>query len=51
LKKVEDGLGKLSRLGLASENNGKWKTMELSEAIVHLDKQWDELFVPDRDLM
>jgi hypothetical protein len=48
---VEDGLGKLSRLGLASENNGKWKTMELSEAIVHLDKQWDELFVPDRDLM
>ena len=48
---VEDGLGKLSRLGLASENNGKWKAMELSDAIVHLDRRWDEQFVPDRDMM
>lgn len=48
---VEDGLGKLSRLGLASEVDGKWKVMHLSKAIVHLDKRWDELFVPDRDLM
>lgn len=48
---VEDGLGKLSRLGLASESNGKWKAMDLSSAIVHLDRRWDELFVPDRDMI
>jgi hypothetical protein len=48
---VEDGLGKLARLGLASESNGKWKAMDLSSAIVHLDRRWDELFVPGRDMM
>jgi hypothetical protein len=47
---VEDGLGKLKRLGLASEVGGKWKVMELQDAIVSLDKRWDELFVPDRDM-
>jgi hypothetical protein len=47
---VEDGLGKLKRLGLASEENGKWRVMELADAIVSLDKRWDEQFVPSRDM-
>jgi hypothetical protein len=48
---VDDGLAKLSRMKLAQEVDGKWHVKDLSEAIVHLDRMWDELFVPDRDMM
>jgi hypothetical protein len=47
---VDDGVAKLSRMGLASEKDGKWHVKDLSQAIVHLDRMWDELFVPDRDM-
>jgi hypothetical protein len=47
---VDDGLAKLSRMGLASEKDGRWHVVDLSQAIVHLDRMWDELFVPDRDM-
>ncbi len=47
---VDDGLAKLSRLGLASQDNGKWKVPPLKDAVVHLDNIWDNLFNPDVDL-
>jgi hypothetical protein len=47
---VEDGLAKLSRLQLAKEDKGKWSVLDLKEAIIHLDKRWDDLFVPETDL-
>jgi hypothetical protein len=47
---VDDGLAKLYRMGLASEKEGKWHVKDLKDAIIHLDRMWDELFVPDRDL-
>ena len=48
---VDDGLSKLSRMGLATEKDGKWHVKDLKEAIRHLDRMWDELFVPDRDMI
>jgi hypothetical protein len=47
---VDDGLAKLSRLGLAKEEGGKWKVPDLKDAIIHLDTMWDGLFVPETDL-
>ena len=47
---VSDGLAKLSRLGLAREEDGKWGVMDLKDAIVHLDEKWDALFDPATDL-
>jgi hypothetical protein len=48
---VDDGLAKLSRMQLAFEKDGKWQVGGLKEAIVHLDRMWDDLFVPDRDMI
>jgi hypothetical protein len=47
---VDDGLAKLSRLGLAREDKGKWSVMDLKDAIIHLDEKWDALFNPATDL-
>jgi hypothetical protein len=47
---VDDGLAKLSRLGLAKMINEKWHVPDMKGAIVHLDKMWDDLFVPETDM-
>jgi hypothetical protein len=47
---VDDGLAKLSRLGLAKKDNGKWSVIDLKDAIIHLDEKWDTLFDPATDL-
>ncbi len=42
---VDDALGKLSRLGLATaDSDGRWIPARLDEALVRLDGHWDDLF-------
>lgn len=46
---VDDALGKVSRLGIATEDSdGRWTPIELHEALLRLDRQWDDLFAFDR---
>lgn len=42
---VDDALGKLSRLGLAtSDADRRWSPVALDEALTRLDARWDDLF-------
>jgi hypothetical protein len=42
---VDDALGKLSRLGIAmTETDGRWSPVGLNEALIRLDRRWDDLF-------
>lgn len=41
---VHDALEKLSRLGCARENGGRWQAESLTAALHHLDHAWDEIF-------
>ncbi|RKZ64313.1 MAG: hypothetical protein DRR08_01125 [Candidatus Parabeggiatoa sp. nov. 2] len=45
---VEDGLRKLREEGILTENEGILKVLDLQEASVCLDKQWDNFFNPDK---
>lgn len=41
---VNDALLKLKNTGLGIETNGKWKVIPLNEALVTIDKLWDNVF-------
>jgi hypothetical protein len=42
---VDDALGKLSRLGIATkDSDGRWRPLGLDEALTRLDSRWDDLF-------
>ena len=41
---VDDGLNKLTRLGLARENEGRYSVVDLDEACRLLDERWDNYF-------
>ena len=42
---VDDALGKLARLGIATEDGGgRWSPIGLGEALIQLDGRWDDLF-------
>ncbi|MGB1684959.1 MAG: hypothetical protein ACPHE0_00750, partial [Pseudomonadales bacterium] len=41
---VDDGLNKLTRLGLAQEREGRYSVVDLDEACRLLDERWDNYF-------
>jgi len=41
---VDDGLNKLTRLGLAQESEGRYSVVDLDEACRLLDERWDNYF-------
>ena len=41
---IGDALGKLQRLGLASQHSGRWRAVSIEEALQTLDRAWDEQF-------
>ena len=42
---VDDALGKLSRLAIATtDGDGRWSPVGLGEALIRLDRRWDDLF-------
>lgn len=47
---IDDALGKLSRLGIAAPDEaGRWTPVGLDEALIGLDRRWDEIFAFDED--
>ncbi len=41
---VEDALGKLKRLGIGFEKDGKWDVIPIEKALVKVDEIWDNIF-------
>ncbi|TPG35362.1 TMEM143 family protein [Flavobacterium pectinovorum] len=41
---VKDALEKLKNIGLGIETNGKWKVLPLDQALISIDKLWDNVF-------
>ncbi|MFT6392120.1 MAG: hypothetical protein ACJA14_001638 [Ilumatobacter sp.] len=42
---VDDALGKMSRLGIATtDSDGRWSPVGLDEALTRLDLRWDDMF-------
>jgi hypothetical protein len=41
---VDDGIGKLARLGIATERDGRWRAEPLQRALERLDDRWDAFF-------
>lgn len=41
---IDDGLGKLQKLGLVAEHNGRFQVVSLMEACRLLDDRWDKYF-------
>jgi hypothetical protein len=42
---VDDALGKMLRLGIATTNSdGRWSPVGLDEALTRLDRRWDDMF-------
>lgn len=46
---IEDGLRKLRQEGLLKEVNGILKVIDLPQACLSLDEQWDNFFTPEKD--
>lgn len=46
---VDDALAKLARLGLADDQEGKYRVVALQDALVTLDRRWDELYPFNND--
>jgi hypothetical protein len=47
---IDDALGKLERLGIAApDSNGRWVPVALHEALIRLDRRWDEIFGFDEE--
>lgn len=41
---VKDALEKLRNIGLGIETNGKWEVLPLDQALISIDKLWDNVF-------
>lgn len=41
---VKDALEKLRNIGLGIETNGKWEVLPLDQALITIDKLWDNVF-------